>query len=101
MVDSEAQMWKKVFKRNKDVVSRRIADEFFLVPVKGNLADMQRIFALNPVAEFIWQELGKRSLADIRDDILINFSVEKQQADSDVLDFIEELLGAELIEELI
>jgi len=36
----------RVFKRNSDVISRKIADELFLVPVKGKTADMENIYAL-------------------------------------------------------
>jgi hypothetical protein len=86
-----------VFKKNESVVSRKIAGETFLVPVKGNLADMQMIFTLNPVAEFIWQELDKKNLRDICDDVVSTFEVEKEQAEADISEFVTELLEAELL----
>ena len=93
-------IWSKIFKKNKDIVSRKIAEELFIVPVKGKLADMQRIFTLNPVAEYIWQAMdGQKSLDDIRSHIVSHYDVDKEQAESDIVDFIEELKAADLINE--
>ena len=92
-----APLWDKDFRRNGDIVSRKIADEMFLVPVRGNIADMQRIFALNPVAEFIWQNLGKKNLSDICEGVTSNFDVSQKQAEEDIHEFISELLEADLI----
>lgn len=89
-----------VFKKNADIVSRKIAGELFLVPIKGKLADMQRIFSLNPLAELIWQGLNmQKNLNDIRSSIIEKFEVTEEDADSDLREFIAELLKAGLIKE--
>lgn len=94
-------MWDKVFKKNESIVSRKIADEMFLVPIRGNLADMQKIFSLNPVAEYIWQQLdGERNLEDIREGVLSAFDVSKNEADEDISEFVGKLLEADLINEV-
>lgn len=91
-------MCDNIFIRNQDIVSRRIAGELFLVPVKGKLADMERIFTLTTVAEYIWDRLdGQRSLDDIRNDVVARFDVKEEQADSDIREFIAELVEAGLI----
>ena len=93
-------MWDKIFRKNDQLVTRKIAGELFLVPIRGKLADMQRIFALNPVGEYIWRELDNRkSLRDICNGVIAAFEVEKEQAQSDIADFIGELLDADLIRE--
>jgi hypothetical protein len=93
-----SDMWDKVFIRDQDVVSRKIAGELFLVPVKGKLAHMEQIFTLTAVAEYIWDRLdGQKSLHDIRDDITAQFDVSQGQAEPDVQEFIMELLDAGLI----
>ena len=86
-----------VYRKNADVVSRRIADELFLVPIKGNIADMQRIFTLNPVAEYIWQQIEVKNLDEIRAGVCEQFAVEQERAEADMLELIRELLEAELI----
>lgn len=93
-----SDLWGKTLVRDPDVVSRRIAEELFLVPVKGRLADMGNIFTLTPVAEFIWERLdGQKSVSGIRDDLLAEFDVAQEQADRDILEFVTELLDAGLV----
>jgi hypothetical protein len=90
----------KVYKKNKDIVTRKIADELFLVPIKGKIADMQRIFTLNPVGQYIWQEIDNgKGLDEIHKGIIERFDVENEQADSDIREFIAELIEADLIRE--
>ncbi len=92
------EFYEQVFTIKQDIVHRTIAGEVFLVPIRGRLADMQQIFSLNPVAEHIWKHLdGKRKLGDIRDSVLSSFDVRREEAESDIREFIEDLLSAELI----
>jgi hypothetical protein len=93
-------LWQKVFLKSDQVVYRKIADEMLLVPIRGKLADMQRIFALNPAAEYIWDRLdGTHCVQDIRDQLLAEFDVEPAQAEADLLEFLDELQQAALIVE--
>ncbi len=95
-----SELGAKIFARNKDVVSRKIGGELFLVPVKGRLADMEKIFTLTSVAEFIWDRLdGQRSVGEIRDEVIAEFDVAQEQADSDIREFIAELSDSGLIRE--
>ncbi len=87
------------FCKKEQIVTRQIAGETLLVPVYGDLANMERIFTLDPVAAFIWEQLdGKKSLKDIRDGVLDAFDVKKEQAETDIFEFIDELVKADLIE---
>jgi hypothetical protein len=95
-----SHMWDKIFRKNQQIVSRKIAGELFLVPIRGKLADMQQIFTLNPVGAYIWQELDReKSLKDICNGVISTFEVEKEQAESDISDFIHELRASDLIME--
>jgi hypothetical protein len=86
------------FLKREEIVTRRIAGETLLVPIYGDLASMERIFALDPVAEFIWEQLdGEKSLKDIRDGVLGAFDVRKEKAETDIFEFIDELVKADLI----
>ena len=70
------------------------------MPIRGTLADMQRIFVVSSVAEYIWQNLdGKKNLDEICDDIVVHFNVKKEQAVADLQEFITELLEAGLVAE--
>lgn len=97
-MNSRTEIWGKIFKKKKEIVSREIAGETILVPISGKLADMQRIFSLNPVAEYIWNQLnGKRNLQEISGNIPSVFDVNKEQVYADVHEFIAELLKEDLI----
>jgi len=90
----------QVFRKNQDIITRTITGELFIVPVRGKLADMQRIFTLNPVAEYIWNSLdGQTSIEDIRKGVVSVYEVDEEQADEDIRDFVTELLEADLIRE--
>ncbi len=97
-MESPEDMMGKVFIQSDNIVSRKILDETILVPVSGNVADMQKVFTLNSVGEYIWNQLdGNKNLNDITAGIIKNFEVEPLEAGNDMLDFIEELLEARLI----
>ena len=90
----------KVYRQNHDVVMRKIAGDLFLIPIKGKLADMQRIFTLNQVGEFIWRDLAaQKNIIDIRDRLVSNFDVTKETAMADIEEFVSDLLQAGLITE--
>lgn len=90
--------WGTVYSRADDVIQRQIAGETLLVPIRGQLALLDRIFALNPVAAFIWEQLdGRRSLGDIRQGILEKFDVPPETAEGDLREFIDVLRQANLI----
>ncbi len=97
-MDSNSSMGKRVFKRKDGIVTRKIAGEVILVPIAGHLADMQKIFSLNPVGEFIWEHLdGEKDLDGISHDIQASFDVGKEEADTDIQEFVSELLKQTLV----
>ncbi len=82
------------------VVPRKVAGETILVPISSKLANLQRVFALNPVAEHIWERLdGATTVAEIRDSVVEAFEVEAAQAEKDVEDFVAELVAEGLVAE--
>jgi hypothetical protein len=91
----------KVFRKKEEIICRAIAGEILLVPLRGTLAELQKIFSMNPVAGFIWERLdGQKSLGQIRGEILDAFDVEVGDANSDLQEFIVQLLKEGLIAEL-
>jgi hypothetical protein len=80
------------------VIAREIAGETLLVPIRGELADMQRLFFLEPVSHFIWEQLdGATTLADVGMAVTGRFDVDVEVARADLLAFIEELTDAGLV----
>jgi hypothetical protein len=91
----------KIYKQNDTVISRKIAGEIILVPIRGKLADMRRIFTLNPVAEYIWDWIdGENSIQTIENNIVSAFDVTHEAAARDLDEFVTVLLQENLIIEI-
>lgn len=90
-----------VYRKKENTVTRQIAGETLLIPIRSQVADMQNIFALDhDSAEYIWRQLdGQQNLQQIHQGIMDNFQVERQQSLSDLQEFITQLKDAGLIEE--
>jgi hypothetical protein len=101
-MNSESDHWSRIYCHQKDIVSRNIAGETILVPIRGNLADMQYIFTLNSVGAYIWDQLnGEKKLADILEMILDRFEISRLEAEKDILEFIEQVSEKKLVSEKI
>ncbi len=80
-------------------VTREIAGETLIVPVSGNVADLESIYTLNEVGGAVWRLLdGRRSDEEIVDAICAEFDVERDRAQSDVAALLASLREAGLIE---
>lgn len=91
--------WGHVYRVKGEVVTRQIAGEDLLIPIRGRLADMQRIFAMDPVAAHIWKQLdGVRTLEVILRSVVDTFDVEERRARSDCESFIRQLEESGLVE---
>ena len=87
-----------VFDKQAEIVHREIAGEHLLVPICGQLADMQRIFALNTVADFIWKRIdGTATVKAISNAVVADFDTDAAQAATDVSALIAELCDAGLV----
>ena len=90
--------WTTVLIRDERVVARAVAGETLLVPIEGELANLQRIFALEGVGETIWDLLdGERDLGAVRDAVVERFDVDADEAGRDCLAFATELALAKLV----
>jgi hypothetical protein len=87
-----------VYAKEKDIVTRSVAGETILVPIRGRLADMQRLFALDDVGAFVWRRLeGRQTLGSICEGVVEEYAVDFHQAAADVREFVAQLLSAGLV----
>jgi hypothetical protein len=85
--------------RSNSVVSRVIAGETLIVPVRGGVGDLASIYSLNPVASSIWNAIAQPSSPqEIVDRIQQEFAAERQQVEQDVNAFLVEMESAGLVE---
>ncbi|MBU1367472.1 MAG: PqqD family protein [Candidatus Omnitrophica bacterium] len=62
-----------VYKKNKNMVTRKIADETILLPIYRTSKEINCIYTLNKPASIVWDMIdGKTTIADIKDKVLNN-----------------------------
>jgi hypothetical protein len=50
--------------RSPGIIARRTGDEYVLVPVTDNIADMTSMYTLNETAAFVWDRIDGSSTAE-------------------------------------
>jgi hypothetical protein len=86
------------FVRNTAVVSRKIADETLIVPIRGGVGDLDSIFSLNPLGSDLWALLESGTTpATLADCVVERYEVTPEQALADIRDFLNDLEGAGLV----
>ena len=88
-----------VLVKNTSIVSRRIAGEAVLVPIRKNVADLDSIYTLNDSGAAIWEHIdGSRSLRQVLASLVEEFEVEEDQARQDMLELVVELVSIGALE---
>jgi hypothetical protein len=88
----------KCFARENDLVTRDVAGEEIIVPIKGHVGDLEGIFTLNEVGGMIWRLIdGRTTGRQLADAVRNEYNVEAAEAEQDVIDFLHCLEDAGLI----
>jgi hypothetical protein len=91
--------FEQVFVRSQSVVSRRVAGETLIVPVRGKVGDLASIYSFNEVGSLIWQSLeSPKGLAKLITVVEQEYAVAHDQAERDVKQFLNDMLSADLVE---
>ena len=91
----------KVYKKSDSVVSRKIADEFILIPIRQNVADLESIYTLNEVGARIWELMdGKMTVREIKEKIVEEFEVTAHEAEKDIAEYLQQLEKIKAIVEI-
>lgn len=78
--------------KDPSIVSRKIADELILVPIRQKAGDIGSIYTMNEVARRIWELIdGEKRVAEIGDAILEEFEVSAKEAEADLVQFLQQL----------
>ena len=87
------------FVRSNSVVSRVIAGETLIVPIRGGVGDLASIYSLNPVATAIWNALSEpRTKKEIVEAIQLEYDVQSDAVLSDLEPFLVEMSTVGLIQ---
>lgn len=70
-------------------VSREVGNELVIVPLTGNVAQMNELFTLNETAKFIWENIQENStIADIENAMTNEFDIDNEKARTDIENFL-------------
>jgi methyltransferase-like protein len=83
---------KSVPSHSSSVVTRKTGNEYVLVPVSDNVADMDSVYTLNETGAFIWELIdGKKSISDLINALAEEYKIDIETAEADVLSFINKM----------
>ena len=83
---------KSILSQSGSIVTRKTGNEYVLVPITNNIADMNSVYTLNETGAFLWEHIdGKRTVEEIINALIKEYDIDKQNAESDVLDFIDNM----------
>lgn len=77
---------------------RHIAGEYLAIPINNEAGDDANIVILNPVSQIIWGKLETgATFNEILDEVMKEFNVEKDEATTDIKEFLNGLEQANLL----
>jgi len=82
----------KILSKNPDIVTRVIDNEVILVPIFRSSGEADCIYTLNESAKRVWDLIdGKRTLGQIKKQLLKEFDSSPQEIDEEIVNFLKEL----------
>ena len=89
----------QVFVRSRAVVSRVVAGETLIVPVRGKVGDLASIYSFNETGSLIWKLLDSpRAVGELVSGVAEEYLVDTEQVRQDVVRFLSEMRGEGLAE---
>ena len=87
------------FSKKDDFVTREIAGETIIVPIRKQAGDLESIYTLNEVGTAIWGMIdGKTKVSKIIEAIHRDYTTSPQEAAKHVAEFLQSLKEAGLIQ---
>ncbi|MCK7514177.1 MAG: PqqD family protein [Desulfobacterales bacterium] len=86
------------FMKGDDLVTRCVAGETIIVPVRSGVGDLDSIYTLNEVSTAIWELIdGKTGVKTIIETVCNNYDVSYEEAEKDTVHFLYVLEQAGLV----
>jgi len=90
----------RTFQRSRNVVSRVVADEAIVVPIRRGAADMDSIYTFNEAGTTLWAMIeANQSAADLISYLQSEYGLSAENAAADTEKFLADLSEAGLIEQ--
>ena len=86
------------YAKDADLVTRCVAGETIIVPIKNKVGDLDSIYTLNELGSTIWELIdGKESVSKIVEAVHNAYEVPLEEAKKDTIDFLNSLKVSGLI----
>jgi len=86
------------FVKESDLVTRDVAGEKIIVPIKSHVGDLEGVYTLNELGAMIWQLIdGQTTARELAEAVSKEYDVGATEAEKDVGDFLRSLENAGLI----
>jgi hypothetical protein len=83
---------KTILSHSPSIVTRKTGNEYVLVPISNNIADMHSVYTLNETGAFIWEQIdGNRSVEEIISALTSEYDIDSKNGEKDVFEFIENM----------
>ena len=83
---------KSVPSHSPSIVTRKTGNEYVLVPIANNIADMNSVYTLNETGAFIWEHIdGKKNVEELIEAMVEEYEIDKETASSDVFSLLEDM----------
>jgi hypothetical protein len=83
---------RSVYRHSPSVVTRKTGNEYVLVPVANNIADMNSVYTLNETATFLWEHIdGKRCVKELIEALVEEYETDEKTASDDVFAIISDM----------
>lgn len=87
------------YRRNQQIVSRKIEGELIIVPIRRGVGDLNSLYTLNPVGSVLWDFMSEgHTIAEMVERICDEFEVTAAQARQDIEVFLDSLMEEKLIQ---
>jgi len=83
---------KTLQKIKKGFVTREVGAELVLVPLTGNVSQMNELFTMNETGRFIWENINEdTTIEDLVEKMVEAFDVTPEIAEKDITGFLERM----------
>jgi len=83
---------KSVPAHSPSIVTRKTGNEYVLVPVTNNIADMNSVYTLNETGAFVWELIdGNKNVGDLIEAVINEYNIDRETATSDMMAFIDNM----------
>jgi hypothetical protein len=92
---------KSILSHSQSVVTTKTGNEYVLVPIANNIADMNSVYTLNETGAFIWEHInGEKCVEEIINEVTREYEVDFITASDDVFSFIDNMSKYLIIQEV-